>query len=259
MVGPLICISIGARAGGRIDALHQLPLDPDPMLRHPIPVSQFLANVPLFSGLGDESLERIAAEAVPVYAARGADVFHGGEQCSGMYAVLFGHLKLALRAAQGGERVIDLVGPGQTMGEAAVFLDQPYYATATALADSKLVHIPKATMQAEVDRNSGFARRLIVNLSRRVYQRVSDMESYTMCSATDRVVHYLLNDLPQPGQDDAESVTLPAPKGVIASRLNLTQEHFSRVLRDLISAGLIKVDGRAIRISDVNGLRARAA
>lgn len=229
------------------------------MLRQQIPVSQFLANVPLFRGLGEDSLGRIAAGAVQVYALRGTSVFHSGDSCTGIYAVLYGHVKLVLDASHGSERVIDLVGPGQTMGEVAVFLDEPYYATATALADSELVHIPKATVLAEVDRNPGFARRLIVNLSRRVYRRVSDLQSYTQSSATDRVVRFLLNDLSQHGVDDTESVTLPAPKGVIASRLNLTQEHFSRILRDLMSAGLIKVDGRAIRISDLNGLRARAA
>ena len=37
-------------------------------------------------------------------------------------------------------------------------------------------------------------------------------------------------------------------KGVIASRLNLTQEHFSRILHELSESGLITVDGRTIRI-----------
>jgi CRP-like cAMP-binding protein len=51
-------------------------------------------------------------------------------------------------------------------------------------------------------------------------------------------------------------VTLPTSKAIVASRLNLTPEHFSRILHDLTQAGLIEVDGREVRIKDVTRLRA---
>ena len=38
-------------------------------------------------------------------------------------------------------------------------------------------------------------------------------------------------------------------------RLNLTPEHYSRILHELVTAGLIEVDGRAIRILDPRRLR----
>jgi CRP-like cAMP-binding protein len=44
-------------------------------------------------------------------------------------------------------------------------------------------------------------------------------------------------------------------KAIVASRLNLTPEHFSRILHELVSAKLIEVDGRAIRILDPRRLR----
>ncbi|MBI3055160.1 MAG: winged helix-turn-helix domain-containing protein, partial [Betaproteobacteria bacterium] len=49
---------------------------------------------------------------------------------------------------------------------------------------------------------------------------------------------------------------LPASKGIIASRLNLTPERFSRVLYELTAAGLITVDGRTVTILDLERLRA---
>ena len=51
------------------------------------------------------------------------------------------------------------------------------------------------------------------------------------------------------------AVTLPTNKGVIASRLNLTQEHFSRILHELFELGLIVVEGRKIHIPSVANLR----
>ena len=51
------------------------------------------------------------------------------------------------------------------------------------------------------------------------------------------------------------SITLPTNKGVIASRLNLTQEHFSRILHELSELGLIVVEGRKIHIPNATKLR----
>ena len=50
-------------------------------------------------------------------------------------------------------------------------------------------------------------------------------------------------------------VQFSAGKSVVVSRLNMTPEHFSRVLHELQAGGLIEVDGRTVRILDLEGLR----
>ena len=45
------------------------------------------------------------------------------------------------------------------------------------------------------------------------------------------------------------------PQSTIASRLNLTPEHFSRILHELSEAGLIRVEGRTVHIPDVGNLQ----
>ncbi|HEY3565434.1 MAG TPA: helix-turn-helix domain-containing protein, partial [Casimicrobiaceae bacterium] len=48
---------------------------------------------------------------------------------------------------------------------------------------------------------------------------------------------------------------LTTSKAVVASRLNVTPEHFSRILHDLTEQKLIEVEGREIRIVDPARLR----
>jgi len=85
---------------------------------------------------------------------------------------------------------------------------------------------------------------------------VHDVEAYALHTGMQRVIGYLLRD--QATEDcvsgDAITVSLPVSKATIASRLSLTPEYFSRVLHELESAGLIKVDKRDIRILDVKRL-----
>ena len=171
--------------------------------------------------------------------------------------LIYGHVKLAFTSASGDEKVVELIGPGQSFGEALMFMEKPYIVYAQTLADSLLLHIAKSVVFEEIERDPRFARRMIAGLSRRLHGLVSDLESYSLHSGTQRVIGYLLRA--EPGQDNAGKVaqlTLPTSKGIIASRLNLTPEHFSRILHELTEAGLIAVDGRNVTILESDRLRA---
>jgi len=223
-----------------------------------IAIEEFLAKVPLFAGLAQHELTRLAEGAVQFDVPRGTPIFRRGDACTGLYVVVYGQVKLALHSRQGAEKVVELVGAGHSLGGAGLFLDKPHRASAEALEDSMVVHIPKARVMAELEHHVGFAQGVIADLSSRLDHFISDLESVTLRSGTERVVGYLLSNV-QTCPRNGSAVTLPAAKGIIASRLSLTQEHFSRILHQLAASGLIGVDGRDIRIPDLERLRARAA
>ncbi len=222
-------------------------------------MGDFLFNLPLFNGLSRDELASIKSEFWQMDVPRGTTLFRPGDPCSGIHVVVSGHVKIALGTADGAEKVVDLAGPGQTLGETAVFLDRPHKTSAETLSDSRLLHMAKDKVFAAVENHPAFAQRIIAGLSQRLDRFISDLESLTLHSGTERVVAYLLSRLDGEERRPHLGVTLPASKGVIASRLNLTQEHFSRILHDLAAIDLIRVDGRYITIPNVAQLRARAA
>jgi CRP/FNR family transcriptional regulator, dissimilatory nitrate respiration regulator len=83
---------------------------------------------------------------------------------------------------------------------------------------------------------------------------ISDIEAFSLRSGRERVANYLLQIAAANGERQS-SITLPAKKSVIASRLSLTPEYFSRMLHELIASGTIAVDGRRITVLDPNRLR----
>ena len=217
----------------------------------------FLANLPLFKELSTDELDRIAEATRQVRATRGEILFHRGDPANGFYAVVFGQIKLAFVAPSWSEKVVDIITAGQSFGEAVMFMEQPHVVTAQALTDSLLLHVAKETVFDEVEREPRFARRMLGGLSRRLRQLVADLEANSMRSGTERVIGFLLSSSPDTPADATElSVTLPTSKGIVASRLNLTQEHFSRILHDLSADGLIEVRGRVVHIRDCRRLRA---
>jgi CRP-like cAMP-binding protein len=222
-----------------------------------IKVSAFLANLPLFKEIDPEEIDRVAQATRAVHVERGQVLFHKGDPAEGFYLVVYGQVKLAFTSPQGADKVVEIIGPGMSFGEAVMFLEKPYPVYAQALADSMLLHVSRNAVFQEVERNPLFARKMLGGLSRRLHGLVSDVEAYSLRSGAQRVIGYLLRDDTLAGSGlRAVSVTLPTNKGVIASRLNLTPQHFSRILHELTEAGLIRVDGRSVHVPDVDRLRA---
>jgi CRP-like cAMP-binding protein len=233
-----------------MDAQHQ-PITPESR------VGTLLGNLPLFKEIAPEEIERIGRGTRVLQVERSQMLFNRGDPCEGFHLVVYGQIKLAFSSPQGVDKVIEIIGPGMSFGEAVMFLAEPYPVYAQALSDCLLLYVGKQLVFEELQRNPQFARRMLGGLSRRLHGLVSDVEAYTLRSGAQRVIGYLLRDMRlQTPQDNTAEVTLPIGKGVIASRLNLTPQHFSRILRDLIAQGLIEVAGRKVRIVDLERLRA---
>jgi CRP-like cAMP-binding protein len=224
--------------------------------RHPqIKIQAFLANLPMFSDMSREELDRVAAATIPVYAEKGQAIIQAGDPCTGFHLVVYGQVKLGFTSPQGVEKVVEIVRPGQSFGEALLFLDKPYMVFAQALADSMLLHVAKHAVLEGLSNDPCFSKRMLSGLARRVHSLIRDVEAYSLRSGQERVIGYLLADLPQELTSGPAEVNLAPGKSVIASRLNMTPEHFSRILHELTGAGLIQVTGRTVRIADVERLR----
>jgi CRP-like cAMP-binding protein len=222
----------------------------------PITIQTFLANIPLFRELAAEEIDRISEQTKSLHLDRSTVLFQRGELSEGFYVVIYGQVKLSFISKAGDEKVVDLLGPGQSFGEAVMFMEKKHVVTAQTLADSMLLYVSKGAVFDELERDPRFARRMIAGLSQRVHYLMEDLEGYSMHSGIQRVIGFLLRDeVEDPEQASGLEVTLPAAKGVIASRLNLTQEHFSRILHELVAKGLIEVRGRTIVIRELQKLR----
>ena len=166
-----------------------------------------------------------------------------------------GQIKLFAISPASQEKVIALIGRGNSFAEAIMFTGRPYIINAQALTDTLLLTVSKETVLAEIGHDPRFALRMLADISRRLHGLVRDVESYALHSGWQRVIGYLLRD--QDGAAPAAvTVSLPVSKATVASRLSLTPEYFSRVLHELEAAGLIEIDKRDIRILDSKRLAA---
>jgi len=222
------------------------------MGRRDIPTADLFARLPLFKDLDGAALARLASESVRHRLERGDVLFRKGEPATGIYVVVYGDIRLVSTIPVRGRRLTGTVGPGQSFGEPVMFLERPTLVEAQAASDALVLLVPKASVFAELDRNPKFARQMIAGLSRRVEALVHELDRQAIGSGTARLAAYLLRRVDgQPGL----SWTLPAGKAEVATQLNLSPEHFSRILHELAEAGVLQVQGRRIVVPDTHRLQ----
>ena len=224
-------------------------------MRRAIRTEAFLANLPLFAGLHPEELARLAAGTRRLRLRRGATLFGQGEPSTGIHALVHGRIALSTRQPNGKERVSAILCAGRSFAEAIVFLEKPYIVSATALTDALVLHVAKETVFGEIERNPGFARRMIAALAAKLEETVGELELLAQGTGSRRFAAWLLKEA-RPAGTGSVTVALPASKRAVASRLNISPEHLSRILRELASEGLVEANGRTLHIGDVDRLRA---
>lgn len=222
------------------------------MRRRDPDVRAFLAHLPLFEGLQADEIARLALGTTRRRLKAGETLFLQGEPSSGLHAVVHGRIALSTRV-NGRERTSAIIEAGRSFGEAVMFLDKPYIVSARALTDALVLHLAKETLFAELARNPGFGRRIIAALAAKLHATVRELDLYSLGSGAKRFAAWLLRAAPA-GPGPCE-VVLPAAKRAIASQLNLSAEHLSRILRELALEGLIEVRGRTVRIPSAARLR----
>ena len=215
-------------------------------------IDPLLARIPLLAGLSHPARRAVAAHAQRRDVDRGAALYREGDPAHAFHFLAAGKIKRVVCSAEGSERVIDLVLPGDTIGLCEVFSSSGFACRAEALEPSTVVEISHAAIDHAMDLDPRLPRRIISAIADRNTGLVRDIAASHFHSACRRVLDYLrhLADSVAEIDDGASpSFVLPVRKHLLAAQLGLSPETLSRVFRDLSEVGLISVTGPRITLS----------
>lgn len=204
----------------------------------------------LFAGLSPAQLQRILAASVIDEVEPGQVLFDRGQPARHFYIVVDGQVNLTLYSTSGDEKIVDILGPGQSFAEAVMFMSGPVYpVSAVAASKSRIGRFSSQEYVAILRESPETCLRMLGHLSQRLHMRIREIEYLTLESATHRLVRMIESRLP-PGADGPIEITLQESRQEIASRLSMKPETLSRILRALSEGGAIEVDGRILRVPD---------
>ncbi|CAK0750571.1 CRP/FNR family transcriptional regulator, dissimilatory nitrate respiration regulator [Gammaproteobacteria bacterium] len=209
----------------------------------------------LLNRLPDALLARVQQRARRLTLHEGANLFSQGDPADRFFLVTQGHIKLFRISPDGHEKVIQIIGAGRLFAEALMFLDRPNYPVgAMALNEVKLISLDAADFKAMLRDSIDTCFLLLGGMSQRLHDLIHEIDELSLQSATRRVSSYLL----KLAENEGENIHLDIPKGVVASRLSVKPETFSRIIKGMSEAGIISVQAANIRILDLHALRNQA-
>lgn len=216
---------------------------------------QALESHTLFSCLNDNELDQIKAQIKLIELNSSDTLFSQNQDANTFYFVISGKVKLFRIAPSGNEKVIEIIQANETIAEALMFMEEKRFpVTAEALEKTSVLAIRSSVYYEILKNRSELCFHIMGSLCIRLHQRLQEIERLSLQNATDRLIHYLLTHTPDSAENGYE-LTLDIPKRILASRLSMLPETFSRVLHKLGNEQIIDVHSRTIVISDVKKLK----
>lgn len=212
-----------------------------------------LRSFNLLSHLSDEQFERVEKHATSISLEKHQALFKQGDSVENFYLVLSGRIMLSRTSTNGEEKTIEFITAGKMFAEALMFGDQPVYpVTATAIEKSTVVGLNATDFRLMLHESVDTCFLLLGDMSARLHSLIREIDTLSMHTGSCRVATYLMQNTP-PGQDRFK---LSIAKRIIASRLSVKPETFSRILNEMHQKGVLTVEGSTITIHDRDALAA---
>lgn len=132
-----------------------------------------LASTGLFVDVDASALERFDHDENWIRLRGGDALFVQGEPGDAMYVVVHGSLEVLIDQGTSHGRLVDVLGPGSSIGEMALLTDDPRSATVRAIRDSELVRVSRAEFARLLDEHPRIAIELARLLARRLRETTS--------------------------------------------------------------------------------------
>ena len=130
--------------------------------------NQVIPQSPLFRDMRPWQIRKFVASSTQVELAKGAFVFHRGDDSNALFLVMSGEVEVRVRVRGGGMRIVDRFGPGQLFGDVAVLANERRQTDAVATEATTLMALDRDGIEAVTFLHPFIASRLFLNLARDV-------------------------------------------------------------------------------------------
>jgi len=206
----------------------------------------------LFTGLPTHHLEEFLKIAIKKDFGKNELIFSEGDDGIGFYINVEGMVKIFKLSSEGKEQILHIFGPGEPYGEVPVFSGKSFPANAESISKSKALFFPRKAIVKLITENPSLALNMLAVLSLRLRHFTVQVENLSLKEVPGRLAAHLL--MLSIEQGDADSIILTISKAQLASLLGTIPETLSRILKRMAENHLIHVQGRKIRLLDMEGL-----
>ncbi len=213
-----------------------------------------LRRIALLAALDEDALALIQAHASVRTLPKGMTIIHAGEPAHAVGVLLSGRAKLFLSNEDGKEIVLGTLEAGASFGEVALLDECVMTAGVATLESTRLLSIPRHVLAEIAQHDAQFALQLAQNLAQQVRRLSDQVRSLGLCNVYQRLAH-TLSAMSEPHSDGAHSahaqriINQRFTHQELAKRIGASREMVTRIFRDLIVGGYLRVDGKRLIIA----------
>lgn len=221
---------------------------------------EVVRNATLFAGLDDEATSALLKFMKPRSLRRGTALFHEGDSGDELYIVSTGKLKVGRESPDGRENLLSVVGPGEIIGELALFDPGPRSSTVTAVSQTELLSLKHEDLTTWVHDRPQAALNLLKALAQRLRRTNETVGDLVFSDVPGRVAKALIDLKDRFGRPAADGILVPhdLTQEELAQLVGASRETVNKALADFAARGWIRLEARSVVILDLDRLAHRA-
>ncbi len=188
---------------------------------------------------------------------KGQDIFFEDSRPLGLFCVNKGKIKIYKTGIDGKEQIIHFGKAGDFIGYRALIADEKYSVSATAIEESTTCFIPRDSFFEMLDNNPKLSRALLRSLCHEVGIANERIQSMAQKNVRERLADtlLLLHETFDEGNSGDNLIDITLPREDIANIVGTATETLIRLLSEFKSDGLVKFEGKKIRLLDIPKLQ----
>ncbi len=208
-----------------------------------------LHEMPILSSLSQRDWDKVKHLFIEKRFGKDDYVFFEGDPPSWLGVILEGRVKMIKHSENGKDVVLDLIAPGEMLGEVTAFGEGPRPATAQAMEPTVVASIHQDDYIRLLKQYPALALRAIEELERRLREAQETIKSMAVERVERRIARILLKLAATTGSSNEDGIVieLPLTRQDIAEMTGTTVETAIRTLSKFRKKGLIQTKrGRVI-------------
>lgn len=187
-----------------------------------------LRDLPLFECVEQQVFSRICRTAAKKYYQRGDYLFRQGDPTDTLFLIKEGSFKLVRVNEEGKEVILQVIGWGEVLGEAALFREGTQPASAIALEPARVCSLSREHLEQIIRESPDLAMQVILSLGNRLYSTWEQVTEFRTGSTREKVISLLIRLAEEHGEPSTEGTKI---------KLHLTQQDIA----DFVGASRVMV------------------
>lgn len=214
--------------------------------------TRLLKTIPIFSGLEQEDLERIAQLCVRKTCAPNQVILVEEESGQSLFIIKRGSVKVSHVSDEGREVILSILDAGDFFGEMALLDGKGRSANVTALVETELLMLRRADFLSLLEDYPQISIALLRELAGRIRMSDSHISTLSLKDALGRVAMALIHVAEKTGRARGQEMVIPKLpiQQDLANMAGTARETISRALGHFEEMGYLHREGRRVIIRD---------